>query len=323
MKMRTDHRLLLVTLITLITLSPFTHAQSVGRIYIGYAPGGVVDSVSRIVADALRDDNQQQYVIENRAGGQGKIALDAVKAATPDGKSLLLTPIANICIFPHTQKNLGYDPLRDLTPVAMTGAYSQALAVGSATPARTLGEFVQWAKANPKKASFGTPGFGNIPHFFGLLFARTANIELTNVPYKGTTPAISDLLGGQLPAVISGLGDFLPHARSDKLRILALASADRSSLATSVPTFKELGYADIDGSGWYGLFAPPNTPASVVDGINRAVNRALDNPSVQKRMQMLSLDIRVATPTQFGEIIREDYARWGRVIRAAGFTAVD
>ena len=304
-------------------LPAFASAQSTGRVYYGYAGGGVGDAMARLLVEALREETQQPFVMEIRAGGQGKIAIDAVKAAMPDGNTLLFTPIANICILPHTQKNIGYDPLRDFTPVSMAGGFAQVLAVGPATPARSVAEFVTWAKANPKLASFGTPGNGNLPHFFGLLLARATGIELINVPYKGSAPAAIDLMGGQIPAAISGLGDFIAHARAEKVRILGIASAERSSLAPMVPTFRELGFPELDGRGWYGLFAPTGTNPNVVERINRIVTKAQEKPAVRERMQSLSLEVRLTTPTQFSEIIRVDHDRWGQVIRAAGFTAAN
>ena len=298
------------------------HAQTSGRVVVGFAAGGALDTMSRIIADALRDGLGQTFISDNRAGAEGRIAIDIVRAAAPDGNTLLFTPIANICIYPHTQKNLPYDPLRDFVPVAMGGAFPIALAVGPLSPARSLQEFVAWAKSNPKQAMFGTPGNGNIPHFTGMMFARAAGIDLTNVPYKGSMPAIVDLIGGQSAAVVTTLGDFITQARAGKLRILAHASAQRSALAPDVPTFKESGY-DIEASGWYSLFAPAGTPPATVDRINRIVTQVQQAPGMRSRMEVLSLEPRIMTAAQFAEVVRADYDRWGQAIRASGFKAVE
>ncbi len=302
--------------------APGVHAQGTGRVVLGFAPGGAIDTMSRLVADRLREGLGHPFIADNRAGAEGRIAIDAVKSASPDGKTLLFTPIANICIYPHTQKNLPYDPQRDLTPVALVGLFPIGLAVGPMTPAKTVAEFVAWAKANPRDATFGTPGNGNIPHFTGITFARAAGIELTNVPFKGTPPAVTALLGGQIAAVVSTIGDFVPQARAGKLRILAHASGARSPIAPDVPTFKELGI-DLLANGWYGLFAPAGTPANVIDQLNRIVIDAQRAGDFKARMESLALEVRLTTPAEFAALVREDYERWGKVIRASGFKALE
>jgi tripartite-type tricarboxylate transporter receptor subunit TctC len=296
------------------------HAQATGRVVVGFAAGGALDIMSRVVAEALTEGMGRTYISDNRAGAEGRIAVDAVRNAAPDGSTLLFSPIASICIYPHTQKDLPYDPLKAFVPIAIVGAYPSAFAVGPLSNVRTLPEFIAWAKANPGKANFGTPGNGNIPHFTGIMFARAAGIELQNVPYKGSVPAITDLIGGQSAAVVTTLGDFLTQARAGKLRILASASQQRSAMAPDVPTFKELGY-DIDGTGWYALFAPAGTPAATVERINRIVIQAQQTPAGKARMETLSLEQRLTTAAEFGEIVRADYERWGKIMRAAGFQA--
>ena len=298
------------------------NAQTTGRIVLGFAAGGSLDIMSRVVAEALRDGLNQPFITENRAGAEGRLAIDAVKAAPPDGSTLLFAPIANFGIFPHTQKNLPYDPIKDFIPVSMVGAYSVGVAVGPLTPARNLQEFVAWAKANPKLANFGTPGNGNIPHFTGILFAQAAGFEMTNVPYKGSVPGIVDLMGGQIATVFTSLGDFTTQARAGKLRVLAHSGSQRSAVAPDVPTFGELGY-NIEATGWYALFAPAGVPVATIERIGRLVVQAQQTPAVRERMQSLSLDIRLTTPAQFAEIVRADYEFWGKAVRASGFKAVE
>ena len=179
----------------------------------------------------------------------------------------------------------------------MVGAYPVGIAVGPMTPAKTLAEFVAWAKSNPKQAAFGTPGNGNIPHFTGILFARAAGIDLENVPYKGSQPAIADTMGGQVAAVVTTLGDFITQARAGKVRILAHASNQRSPIAPEVPTFKEQGF-NIEANGWYGLFAPAGTPPAVVERASRLVAQVQQTPAVRSRMEGFSLEVRPTTPTQ-------------------------
>jgi tripartite-type tricarboxylate transporter receptor subunit TctC len=294
-------------------------AQTTGRIILGYAPGGAVGIMTTLTADKLRDALGHAFLHDNRAGGEGNIAINAVKAAVPDGNTLLMTPIANICIYPHTYKKLAYDAFKDFIPVAMVGAYDFALVTGPATPATSVAGFIEWAKANPKQASFGTPGAGNIPHIYGLSFARAAGITLSNVPYKGSIPAINDLMGGHLAAVVSTLGDFLTQDKAGRVRILAHSNAKRTSLAPHVPTFAELGYKGLQGSGWYGLFAPAGTPMEMVSRINRIVIQGQQAPDMSARMRDLALETQLTTPAEFATIVRNDYERWGEAIRVAGF----
>jgi len=303
--------------------STAAQAQATGRVITGYPAGGVIDILTRIVSDGLREQLGQNFIAENRAGGAGRIALDAVRTATPDGNTLLVSPIANICIFPHTHDNLGYDAIRDLAPVALVAGFDIALAIGPGTPARNLEEFVAWGKANPKLVSFGTPGPGNLPHFFGLLFGKAVGIEMTNVPYKGSPPAISDLVGGQIPIVVTVLGDFIGQARAGKIRVLAHSGATRAKSLPDVPTFKEIGIAGLEGGGWYGFFAPAKTPAATIERLNAAVVKTLATPAVSARIESLSLHAQATTPASFTKMVHDDYERWGKVIRASGFKATD
>jgi tripartite-type tricarboxylate transporter receptor subunit TctC len=294
-------------------------AQATGRVILGFAPGGAVGIVTTLTADKLREALGHPFIHDNRAGGEGMLAIDAVKASEPNGSTLLMTPIANICIYPHTWKKLSYDARRDFVPVAMVGAFNLALAAGPATPAKNLAEFVAWAKANAKQASFGTPGRGNIPHIYGMMFARAAGIDLTNVPYKGSPPMVNDLIGGHIAAGVTTLGDFLAQVKAGKLRVLAHSGKARSTLAPDAPTFAELGYQGLQGGGWYGLFAPAGTPAAVVERINRIVVAGQQAPDMSERMRGLGLEIELTSPAEFSAIVRADFDRWGEAIRAAGF----
>ena len=306
-------------LLVLATATGAAQAQTTGRVILGFAPGGAVGIVTTLTAEKLREGLGHPFIHDNRAGGEGMLAIDAVKGSEPNGNTLLMTPIANICIYPHTYRKLSYDARRDFVPVAMVGAFNLALAVGPAAPAKNLAEFIAWAKANPKQASFGTPGRGNIPHIYGMMFARAAGIDLTNVPYKGSPPMVTDLIGGHIAAGVTTLGDFLAEARAGKLRVLAHSGKARSTLAPEVPTFSELGYQGLQGGGWYGLFAPAGTPAAVVERINRIVVAGEKAPDMSARMHSLGLEIELTSPAEFAAIVHADFDRWGKAIRAAGF----
>ena len=313
-----------IYLICIVFLSTFgvvgqAGAQSTGRVILGYAPGGAVGIMTTITADKLREAFGHAFIHDNRNGGEGMIAIDAVKAAAADGKTLLMSPIANICIYPHTYKKLPYDPVKDFIPVAMVGGYDFALVTGPATGTGNLAAFIEWAKANPKQATFGTPGAGNIPHFYGLMFARAAGVALTNVPYKGSPPAVNDLMGGHIAAAVSTLGDFLAQDKAGRVRILAHSGRARTSLAPDAPTFAELGYKGLQGGGWYGLFAPAGVPGEMVNRINRIVVQAQQAADMGARMRDLALETYSGTATEFAALVRADHERWGEAIRAAGF----
>jgi tripartite-type tricarboxylate transporter receptor subunit TctC len=294
-------------------------AQTTGRVILGFAPGGAVGIMTTMTADKLREAFGHPFIHDNRNGGEGMIAIDAVKAAAADGNTLLMSPIANICIYPHTYKKLAYDPVKDFIPVAMVGAYDIALVTGPGTPATSVATFIDWAKANPKQATFGTPGAGNIPHIYGLMFARAAGVALTNVPYKGSPPAVNDLMGGHIAAAVSTLGDFLAQDKAGRVRILAHSGRERTSLAPNVPTFAELGYKGLQGGGWYGLFAPAGTPAEMVNRINRIVVQGQQSADMSARMRDLALETQLGSASEFAAIVRADYERWGEAIRVAGF----
>jgi len=313
--------------IQLITIASFliiglvggASAQTAGRVILGFAPGGAVGIMTTMTADKLREAFGHAFIHDNRNGGEGMIAIEAVKAAATDGKTLLMSPIANMCIYPHTYKKLAYDPVKDFIPVAMVGAFDIALVTGPGTPATNVAAFIEWARANPKQATFGTPGAGNIPHIYGLMFARAAGVALTNVPYKGSPPAVNDLMGGHIAAAVSTLGDFLAQDKAGRVRILAHSGRARTSLAPDVPTFSELGYKGLQGGGWYGLFAPAGVPPEMVNRINRIVVQGQQAADMSARMRDLALETQLGTAADFAAQVRNDHERWGEAIRAAGF----
>ena len=295
-------------------------AQS-NRVVVGYPPGGASDIVARLLAERLREGTGEPFIVENKPGAGGRIAAEQVKAAAPDGRTLMLAPVANIGIYPHTVERLRYDPFRDFAPIALAGSFDIGIATGPATNARTLAEFVAWVKANPKQGSFGAPTAGSLPHFFGLLFAEAAGLEMVLVNYKGSGPAVNDVIGGQLPAVSTTMADLIAQHKSGRLRVLAHSGAQRNAQLPEVPTFKELGYRGLEGGGWYGLFATGGSPEAAINRYNAIVVRALQTADLRARFAALGREITLTTPQQFARIIREDSDRWGKVIRASGFKA--
>jgi tripartite-type tricarboxylate transporter receptor subunit TctC len=244
------------------------------RIVVGLPAGAGIDAVARLIADKMRASLQRTVVVDNKPGAAGIVANMIVKQAAPDGNTLLMTPLANMVAFPHSYAKLDYDPFRDYVPVAHVAAFQLAFGIGPDVPARTLAEYVALARSGGAYANFASASAGSLPHFFGLLFAKTAGLELTHVPYKGTAQVLPALVAGEVPAAVLPISDLGALARAGKARLLATSGGQRSPQYADVPTFKESGYA-IEGSAWYALFAPAGTPRDVVEPLARAAIEAV------------------------------------------------
>jgi len=291
------------------------------RIIVGFPPGGTADVMARAVADKMKDSLGQPVIVENRPGAIGRIAADAVKAAPPDGSTIMVMPIGPMAVVPHTYKSLSYDPIKDFAPIGMGSTFQFAIAAGPMSGAKTWPEYVAWAKANPGKSAYATSGAGSLPHFFGLLLARESGIEMLHVPYKGSAAYMNELIGGNVPTAVDAIADLTEQHRAGKIRILASSGAKRSTAVPDVPTFTELGIKGGEAEGWFGFFAPAKTPKAIVDQLNRSLNQALQSPEIAERLTNLGLDPKTTTPEEFGRILAADYAKWGPVVKASGFTA--
>jgi tripartite-type tricarboxylate transporter receptor subunit TctC len=290
------------------------------RLVLGFPPGASSDTLTRLVADRMRASLGRTVVVENKPGAVGIVATMAVKAAHPDGNTLLMTPLANMVAFPHSYARLDYDPFKDFTPVAELATFNLALGVGVGVPAKTLAEYAALAKTGGPYANFASAAAGSLPHFFGLMFAKAAGLQLTHVPYKGTAAVMQAMLSGEIPAAVLTVADWGTLQQSGKGRMLAVSSAQRLPQYPDVPTFRESGY-DIEGSAWYALFAPAGTPAPVVDRLAAAAIEAVRQPDVRQKLEPLGLAVTGAGPAEMAKILRTDYDKWGPVIRASGFKA--
>ena len=300
------------------------HSQVVGkltRMIVGFAPGGSSDVTARLLVDQMRG-YASTIIIDNRPGAGGRIAVETAKAGAPDGSVLLLSPASMIVLYPHLYKPLGYDPVQDLIAVTTVCAFPFVLSVGPLVPrdVRTLADFIRWCKANPKLASYGTSGAGSMLHFAGMMLARAANFDFTHVPYKGASPALQDLLGGQVASTVGVLGIALPHIQAGNLRALAMTGATRSSFLPDVPTLTEAGFSGLEITEWQGLFVPAKTPPAVVHALNRSVRDALDSAEVKAGLIKLSFEAGGTSPEQFADLVRADIARWEPIVKASGFT---
>jgi tripartite-type tricarboxylate transporter receptor subunit TctC len=310
-----------------LTIAPWTaRAQALpetAKVLAGFAPGGTVDVTARRVADKLRDVVARTVVVENRTGAGGQIALSALKASPSDGLTLIVTPMSMLGIYPNTYKKLPYDPVADFLPVSQVVRFDFALAVGTMVPAsvRTLPEFVAWCKANPTSASFGSPAAGSVPHFVGELFGRAAGIKLDHVPYRGTQPAILDLIGGSLAAVSGPVGEFLQHLPSGKVRLLTTSGAARNKFAPTVPTYTEQGFKDIVFDEWFGLFAPAKTPPETINKLSTALRGILASADVVEALAQMGLEAKFSTPAALAALLKKDTDRWAPLIKTIGFSA--
>ena len=249
------------------------------------------------------------------------LAAEALKNAAPDGKTLMISPITVTVFAPLTQTKLRYDPIKDFAPVSLAATFQLALAVGPGSPAKTLHEYIAWVRANPAKATYGTPTAGGPPHFFGVMLARAAGVDLVFVPYKGGAPLVTDLVGGQVPAGITALSEMIKQHQSGKVRILASSGAQRSPAAPDVPTFKELGFAAVEGTGWVAFHTTAGTPRPTVDRLSTAIASAIKAPEVSERLLAIGLEPVGSTPDELARRVAEDTARWAPIVKASGFRA--
>ncbi|MGE0370735.1 MAG: tripartite tricarboxylate transporter substrate-binding protein [Gammaproteobacteria bacterium] len=293
--------------------------ESPMRIIWPYAPGGGGDVLVRLVADQLRADLDRPVVVENRAGADGRIGVQTAKAAAPDGTTLLAAPIAPMAIFQHVHRSLGYDPLRDFQAVTQLATFDFAIGVGPHVPAKSLREYVAWVKADPSRGNYAVPGAGTLPHFFAALFGKMNDLQLTYVAYKGMPEAMADLLGGHVPAVFTSTNQLVPMHKAGRIRILATSDTQRSSFLPDVPTFREESYS-IQGTGWFGIFAPVGTPMEAVERLNQLIVAALRRPEVKERIFALGLQPAGTSVAKFTAIQRADAELWAPAVQASGFT---
>ncbi len=310
----------LIAAVLLLCASPLRAQGQPVKILIGFPPGGSADTTARVLADKMKDTLGVPVLVENRPGAGGRIAAQAVKDAAPDGSTLMLAPFAVMVVQPLVFKSIKYDTTKDFTPVGNTVTFPLALAAGPATPAKNMAELVEWLRANPGLANYGSPAAGSMPHFLGEMLAESARVKLTHVPFQGGAPMVQNLLGGQIAIGFDTPAEFAEHYRAGKLRLLAVSSGQRAAQFPDVPTFKEQGIA-VDASAWFGVFGPAGMPTAVTNRINAALQAALKQPDVVERLGKLGLS---ASPNSAEEMVRrlaDDKAAWGPPIKASGFQA--
>src|SRR5262245_48263717 len=308
---------------TLPALSRISWAQAYParpvRIIVGFAPGGGVDIIARLIGQWLSERLGQQFIIENRQGAGTNIATEVVVRAPPDGYTLLLVNAANSFTATLYDK-LNFNFIRDIAPVAGIMAASSVMMVHPSVPAKTVPEFIAYAKANPGKINMGSGGVGSPSHVAGELFKMMAGVDLVHVPYRGIAPALTDLMAGQLQVYFGALTSSIEYIKAGRLRALAVTTAKRSEALPDLPTVSEFvpGY---EASQWYGLGVAKNAPTEIIDRLNKEINVALADPNMKTRLADLGGTVLAGSPAEFGKLIVEATEEWGKVIKSTGIKA--
>ncbi len=310
-----------VSLLCLLAAAPApaqTYPAKSVRMVVPFAAGaGSNDIMARLIAQKLTDGYGQQFVVDNRPGASGIIGTDIVAKAQPDGYTLLMMSLT-FTVNPSLFSKLPYDTIKDLTPVTMVASAPLMLVVNPSVPAKSVAEFIAYAKANPGKLNFGSGGPGTTPHLAGEMLKTMAGIQVTHIPYKGGAPALADLVGGQIQFMCENIPGTLPFAKAGKLRALAVTDLKRSPLLPELPTLDESGLKGYQIVGWNGLFVPAGTPLAIVNKLYDGVGRALAMPDVKDRLAIMGADGVGDTPQHFTAFIKAEIPKWGKVVKDAG-----
>lgn len=312
--------LLLLFLLFIGSAQAQTYPTKTIHMLVGFAPGGANDILARIVGQKLADSMGQPVVVENRPGAAGLIAAEALAKSTPDGYTLMLGSTGTQTMAPHLTR-LHYDALNAFTPLSLVGSTPNALVVRPTLPAQDVRELIEYAKTRPRLLTYASSGNGTTLHLAAALFATTADVELIHVSYKGNAPALSDVMGGQVDMMFSALPPLLPLARAGKLKILGVGSLERHRSAPDLPTIAEQGLPDYESGTWYGVFAPANLPGTVLDRLGVEMKKAMDDSKVREQIIAQGVDPKASTPAEFRKMFRDEYARWGAVIKKGNIKA--
>ena len=299
-----------------VTTTPSYPAKPI-RFVVPFAPGGGTDIIGRIVAQQLHENLGQPVVVDNRGGAGSTLGTDIVTKAPADGYTMLLGNISlafNAWLF----KKLPYNAIKDLAPVTLVAVQPNIVVIHPSVPAKSIKEFTDYARSQPGKLSFASAGAGSGTHLEGEMLKDRLKIDLLHVPYKGTGPALTDLIGGQVQMMVSTFASALPHVKSGRLRALGVTSAKRSPAAPDIPTLEESGVPDYDYSTWYALFVPAGTPRTVIDNLNQATRKVLASDDMKQKFDEQGLEPLSSTPAELAAYLRSETEKWGQVVRAAG-----
>jgi tripartite-type tricarboxylate transporter receptor subunit TctC len=303
---------------TLAILAPTAAAQDKPplRILVGFPPGGSADVIARLVADAVRDDFGP-IVVENRPGAGGRIALMAVKQARPDGQTVIILPSGPMVLFPHVYKKLEYDPVKDFTPVSNLARFQFGVVSGPATGTKSVAEMLAKAKADPKGATYGSPGQGTLPHFMGVLLEQSTGVQFTHVPFQGGAPANNALVGGHIGYKFDVVSETAELHRSGKVRIIAVTGATRDPQVPEVPTLKESG-VNMEATAWFAMYGPAGLPPEVLARLERSISTAVKTPALRERFLKLGYEPIGSSSAELAAAQRADLARWEKPIKSTG-----
>jgi len=287
------------------------------RFVVPYAPGGSTDTLARSMGLKLSELLGQQVVIDNRPGASGDIGMTIVAKAPPDGYSIVLGYIANLGIGPSLYDKMPYDPVKDFASITQVAGASNIFVTHPSLPAKNFKEFIAYTKANPKKVSFATAGVASVGHLTGELLNEMAGIDMLHVPYKGSGQAITDLVGGHIKVMISGMASTLPHVRSGKLIGIVTTGKKRTPATQDIPTIGET-YPGFESSSWFGVLAPAGTPKPIITRLNTDIHKSLQDPAVVKRLEGVGFEITYGTPEEFSAYIKSEIKKWAKVVKASG-----
>jgi tripartite-type tricarboxylate transporter receptor subunit TctC len=291
------------------------------KILVGFPPGGTTDVMARKVADKLRGGYARVALVENRAGAGGQLGVVALKDSPADGSTMLLTPSSMLTIYPHTYKTLQYK-LDDVAPASLAMYTHHVLSVGPAVPdsVKTLKEFFAWAKANPDKAAYGSPGAGSMPHLIGVLLTKAGGGDLRHVAYRGSAPGIQDLLGGQIASFLGPVGDVITHSRAGRVRVLGSSGKERDAFLPAVATMREQGF-NIGLREWYAFFMPAKASAETVERASAAIRQVVADREVVDFARQFGLEAQASGPRDLAALLKRDSTEWGGLVKQTGFTA--
>ena len=316
--------LLAAVAIATAALCGTAHAQNYPSkpvtIVVPFPPGGATDIMARTLAEPLGKRLGQPVIVENRTGAGTMIASEHVSKATPDGHTLLLAA-SSLGIAPSLYSKVNYDPVKDFTPISLVASVVHVLSVHPSVPAKNVSELIAWVKANPTKANYGSVGAGTSTHLESELFATMAGVKMQHIPYKGSAPALMDLVGGNLPIMFDAYASSGPFIRENKIRLLAVTTAQRSKLLPDVPTVAESGLPGYEAMPWLGLVAPAGTPNAVLNKVHAELMEVLKDAAVQEKFRSLGLDIIGNKPAEFSDFIKKDIVKWAKVVKDSGAKA--
>ena len=292
------------------------------HIIVGFAAGGSVDDLARMVAQSLTTATGRPAIVENKTGAGGRIAIEAVTASAPNGDTLLVTPQGPMTLFTHVFATLRFNPAKDFSPITRLAVGDFAFSVGPMVPAKDLVGFRDWARSAGSKAAFGTPGAGTLPHFVGVSIAQKLGLTLTHIPYRGSAATMVDLAGGNVAAAVSPVTEALALHKSGKIRSLATTGATRSPFVPDVPTFKELGI-DLVVPLWFAVYGPAHVPEATVETLRKAIDAGLATPEVSSRLGQLGLVPAPLSPAALEDLRQKETAMWGPIVKASGFKPTD